>query len=409
MTGLRITVLASAIVALGLSSPRFPLVQERPPATSSPEGGDATVAIVFHDAPGDDTFGTVTVTGLPENELSKLEAMQLERSSWIEFFSVHTSNSKLERSEQPAVLGSYAIERGGIRFRPRFPFVAGMSYQGQFDGSAFDRFADGSMTKTPSAVVDFTMPEPAGRASTTVEAVYPSATELPENLLRLYVYFSAPMRTKDVETHVHLYTATGEEVALPFVEIRNGLWDPMQQRLTLFFHPGRIKRGVAPNLEMGPALRRGESFRLVIEPGLKDVMGYPLAERFEKEINVGPPDRESPNPSDWEVSTPASAQAPLIIRFPEPLDYALLQRMVTVEQVGWGRVAGSVEVSKKEAHWQFWPDAPWAPGDYVIHVEPTLEDVAGNTFFYLFDEEMSEPKQEPPDAARNIEIEFRFP
>ncbi len=397
MTGLRITAFASAIIALGLSSPRFQ------------EGPRATVAIVFHDAPGDASFGTVAVTGLSEKELSKLGTMQLERSSWVELFAVHTSNSKLERLDQPSVLGSYVIEGGGIRFRPRFPFVAGMTYHGQFDGDAFDRLAGVGTTKTPSVLLDFTMPEPAGSASTTVEAVYPTATELPENLLRLYVYFSAPMRANSVEKYVHLYDGSGNEVALPFVEIRNGLWDPRQTRLTLFFHPGRIKRGVAPNLEMGPALRRGESFRLVIEPELKDAMGYPLAEGFEKEITVGPADRESPNQANWQVSTPPSAHTPLILRFPEPLDYALLQRMITVERVGGGRVAGNVEVSKHETHWQFRPDTPWAPGEYVIHVDPAVEDVAGNTFSYLFDEEMSGPKAESPDDPENIEIKFRIP
>ncbi len=97
--------------------------------------------------------------------------MKLERSSWVELFSVHTSNSKLERADQPSVLGSYVIERGGIRFRPRFPFVAGMSYHGEFDGEAFDRLAGEGTTKTPSAVLDFTMPAPARRASTAVEAI----------------------------------------------------------------------------------------------------------------------------------------------------------------------------------------------------------------------------------------------
>ena len=390
MTGLRSIVLIFSIVAL-----------------RTPPQDAAAVAIVFHDSSGDDAFGTVAVTGLPEKELSKLETMKLESSSWVELFSVHTSNSKLERADQPSVLGSYFIERGGIRFRPRFPFVAGMSYHSQFDGDAFDRLAGGGTTKTPSTVLDFTMPEPAGRASTAVEAVYPTATELPENLLRLYVYFSAPMRAKGVEKHVHLYDGAGQEVALPFVEIRDGLWDPMQRRLTLFFHPGRIKRGVAPNLELGPPLRQGETFRLVIDEGLKDAMGYPLAAGFEKEIKVGPADRESPNQADWEVSAPTSADAPLILRFPEPLDYALLQRMITVERVGGGRVAGDVEVSKNETHWKFVSDAPWAPGEYVIHVDPTLEDVAGNTFSYLFDEEMSAPTPAPPGEPRNIELRFR--
>ena len=43
-----------------------------------------------------------------------------------------------------------------------------------------------------------------------------------------------------------------------WIGINQELWDPGMQRLTLLLDPGRIKRGVGPNLEAGLALERGE-------------------------------------------------------------------------------------------------------------------------------------------------------
>ena len=46
------------------------------------------------------------------------------------------------------------------------------------------------------------------------------------------------------------------------LEVGEELWDADQCRLTLFFDPGRIKRGLRPHLEAGPPLTEGEAYRL---------------------------------------------------------------------------------------------------------------------------------------------------
>ena len=43
------------------------------------------------------------------------------------------------------------------------------------------------------------------------------------------------------------------------------------------------------------------------------------------------------------------------------------------------RVAGSVEVSEGETHWQFTPEKPWQAGAFDLVVDTSLEDLAGNT------------------------------
>jgi hypothetical protein len=162
-------------------------------------------------------------------------------------------------------------------------------------------------------------PQPAPSApAARVEAVYPSAETLPENQLRLYVWFSAPMRKRQVADGVRLIdVGSGEPVELPFVEVVDGLWDPSGHRLTLFFHPGRLKRGVGPRLALGPPLRQGRRYRLEIDAALRDGRGRSLASGCTKSFSVGPPDLRSPEaahgsrpPGRTQVDLPFTVAAP---------------------------------------------------------------------------------------------------
>ena len=70
----------------------------------------------------------------------------------------------------------------------------------------------------------------------------------------------------------------------------------------------------------------------------------------------------------------------LIVDFPRPLDYALLQRAITVDGV-----KGKVEASPGETQWRFTPETPWTQADYRLTVNTTLEDLAGNRVGRAFD------------------------
>jgi hypothetical protein len=380
-------------------------------------GGDATVApgevaaatpeIRFVDDPDDPSFGIVSVRGLPPSTLERLAGEPRERADWVTLFSVHTADAI--ESDRPAVLGDYAVEGDAIRFRPRFSFVPAMDYRARWNGSAVDRESGAPPGTTPDLEATFRMPEPEDRAATRVEAVYPSTARVPENLLRLYIHFSAPVDPKDVQRHVHLYDASGSEVAMPFVEVEHGLWDPGYRRLTLFLHPGRIKRGVAPNLEMGPPLKEGLTYKLVVDRELRDAGGRPLAERFERDLRVGPADRESPQTDRWRVAAPGSSGEPLRLDFPEPLDRALLGRWIAVVDSAGSRVDGHVKISRSETRWEFTPDGGWSPGEHTLMVHPALEDLAGNTLTHLFDEDPAHSSFGAGADPRPEELSFRVP
>jgi hypothetical protein len=294
-----------------------------------------------------------------------------------------------------------------LRFRPRFPFRPGLGYRARFDGAVFDRLSGTATGATPDLELRFEPPSSADGPATRVVAVYPSAEVLPENQLRLYVWFSAPMRRRRVVDGVRLVDVeSGAPVELPFVEVADGLWDPSGRRLTLFFHPGRVKRGVGPRLALGPPLRQGRSYRLEIDAALRDARGRPLAAGHSKSFFAGPPDRRSPEPATWRLAAPASVDDPLVVDFHEPLDHGLLLRLLEVVDAAGARLDGNVVVSRDESRWSFRPLAPWRPGVYRLRVATTLEDLAGNTPVRLFDEATAAGRAPPPPGRERLELQF---
>jgi hypothetical protein len=136
--------------------------------------------------------------------------------------------------------------------------------------------------------------------------VFPTADVLPENLLKFYVQFSAPMSEGAGLTHVRLLDAAGREVAAPFLSIAQELWDRSMTRLTVLIDPGRIKRDVRPNLEVGPVFEAGQSYTLAVDAAWRDAAGKPLKEAFRKNFRAGPADRVAIAPASWTVRAPAA-------------------------------------------------------------------------------------------------------
>lgn len=353
--------------------------------------------IELQELPERPEFGSVTVRGLSARFLSALTESAPDQFSWTDLFAVYTGEFCPAPGEQRAVLGTYSVEADGIRFRPRFPFDAGLNYCARFDSSRFNSPATETSAKGEALELVFSLPQPEREEPVRVEAVYPSGEHVPANLLRLYVHFSAPMRGKEVYRFIHLYDSAGEEVLLPFVEIPQGLWDPTQTRLTLFFHPGRIKRDVGPNLALGSPLREGATYRLVVDSGLQSIDGASLSDNFEREFVAGPEDRASPDPEEWLIESPRDAKDSLELVFGESLDHALLQRMIWVVDESGESLDGTITVEDEETRWIFIPASTWVDSDYLIMVDPALEDLAGNAIDHLFEEESR--VQEVPDPA----------
>jgi hypothetical protein len=223
------------------------------------------------------------------------------------------------------------------------------------------------------------VPAPDGHPTTRVVEVYPTALEVPENQLRIYITFSAPMGLKGGSEHVHLIDENGRMVADPFLPLEVDLWNQQRTRYTLLFDPGRVKRGVRPNEELGRSIVAGRTYTLVVDANWRDAAGQPLAAPFRREFRVGPPEERAIDPTAWRVDAPlAGTRDPLIVSFQRPLDYGLLHRALTVSSSTGDLVDGDMRVESTETRWLFIPQAPWQPGEYRLRAAAILEDPAGN-------------------------------
>jgi hypothetical protein len=239
-----------------------------------------------------------------------------------------------------------------------------------------------------------------------VLALYPGAAVLPENTLRFYLHFSVPMRRGQAYEHIRLEDGAGEQVAFPFLELAEELWGPEGKRLTLLFDPGRIKRGLKPRNEVGPPLEVGRSYTLTIDRAWEDDRGQRLAESHQKRFVVEAPDVVQPDPTSWHWRTPAAGTLePLIVTLPEPLDRAMLLRVLVPLDGAGGAVRGAVTVSEYETVWGFTPARPWRAGSFALSVRTTLEDRAGNSIARPFEVDLTATSRKPP-APDHIQLPF---
>jgi hypothetical protein len=180
---------------------------------------------------------------------------------------------------------------------------------------------------------------------------------------------------------------------LPFLELDEELWNPAMTRLTLIIDPGRIKRGVRPLEEVGPALEAGKRMRLVIDADWKDAAGKSLGRKFEKAFGVAPPDREPPDPVHWKVAPPqAGTRSPLVVQFGESMDHAIAQRLIEVRAANGRAIQGEVELADEERSWRFVPAEPWPAGTLEVVTPVTIEDLGGNNVGKPFDVDLFEQK-----------------
>jgi hypothetical protein len=244
------------------------------------------------------------------------------------------------------------------------------------------------------------IPKPPRGEPARVTAIYPSAATLPENQLRFYVHFSAPMSRGEAYSRVKLMKADGKVIERAFLEISGELWDSSGQRLTLLFDPGRVKQGLKPREEFGPVLVAGEKYVLAIDQGWHDAEGQPLAAGFEKRFATGLMVETAIEAKQWEITAPAAgSRDPLIVRFQRPLDHALLLRMITLEGPDKKQVAGDIATADDERRWEFRPEQPWATGAYSLIADKTLEDTAGNNLARAFEVDVFETVDKGPTAV----------
>lgn len=284
----------------------------------------------------------------------------------------------------PAMAGRVVRDGDDVCFVPRFPFVDGTSYTIAVAGV------------TVAVLIRPGLDRP---ATTEVLAIYPTAAEVPRNLLRFYIWFSAPMSEGYATGHVLLVDGAGNPMTGALLPAGTELWSADRRRLTVLLDPARIKRGLAAHRQVGYPLRCGEPFRVVVDDGFRDALGCPLHSAAERRYAVGADERRRVDPGAWTIRAPSGrTREPLEVTFDRPLDHGLLGRCLRVTGPGGQPVAGLRVPGPEERSWRLIPRHPWAPGTHQLTVDPVLEDLAGNSATRVFDRNLACPEDGPRPA-----------
>jgi hypothetical protein len=306
---------------------------------------------------------------------------------------VYVADAKKGPKEYAALTplaGTTDASADGLRFTPRFPPSPGTKYRLIFDTYT----AEFEVAKIPPA------------RPTEVIRIHPTSETVPDNLLRIYLRFSAPMSRGDVYKHVKLLRDDGTEVKDAFLEIGEELWTADGTRLTLLFDPGRVKRGLKPREVAGPVLETGKKYEVVVSKEWPDADGFPLKDDGRWKFAATDPDDTPIDPARWKL-TPPERKGALRVVFEKPLDHALVNRMVWVEKDG-KRLELPMGVPEDAA----WADigggnSVWAAGKYKLVIDTRLEDVCGNRVGQPFEVDVLKPvtqKLETKTVEREFEV-----
>ncbi len=358
-------------------------------AVAAPE--PLAVALV---TPTGATHPTVDLTGLTDEERDALRN-DAPAAVWEALLKVTVQAANPE-ALPPPVAGRYSVTDRGVRFTPAFPLQPGRRYDVRVDLGRFRRDEPHTLITTVALPRGVT---PVAEAR--VVGISPAGATVPENLLRIYVWFSAPMSRESGLPHVTLTDERTGVVAGAFLPVDGGFWNHDFTRYTLFFDPGRVKVGILPNEKMGRPLIAGHRYRLGIATTWRDAQGAPLVEPFEHRFTAGPAATAPLDLATWQiVAPPAGTREPVVLRPPVPLDHAIALRAIGITSAGGEAVDGDVSIDVTDTRWQLVPREPWRAGHYSVLALDTLEDPAGNRIGRAFETPIDDRRPAPTTAPR---------
>lgn len=300
----------------------------------------------------------------------------------------------IEDQQNPvAMLGSFGQKGDELLFTPMIPFTRGMRY----DVRVRNVRAGG-----------FEVPENTAGNAPNVTAIYPSADTLPENLLKVYLHFDQPMREGVSGKYVKLIKNGRDTIDGAFLDLQPELWNPERTVLTLWLDPGRIKRNLQPNKQLGAPMERSMRYQIAVSQAWTDTRGKKLANSYQKSFVTAIKDSLSPQPSQWTMVSPASAtKQPLKINFRESLDHSLLQEVLTIQNSNGTNVSGRWQTGDHEKQCSFIPDNDWKAGPYKIMIEPRLEDLAGNNLVRPFDRDVTKNPEAVTGKISRLQFQIK--
>jgi hypothetical protein len=304
---------------------------------------------------------------------------------------VYPASALASPGAPPTTEGRVAVDGADLCFVPRFGFVDGTVYAVVVDG---ERLADLARPR-------------AGRPSTAeVVGITPGTLRVPRNLLRVHVWFSAPMSEGQAASCLRLVDDDGGVLPHALLAVDDELWDADRRRLTVLLDPARIKRGLVAQRTLGYPLQTGRAFRVVVDEGFLDALGAPLRQGASRRYEVGADERRPVDPHAWTVRCPRTGTTDALrVGFDRTLDVALVPRCLTVHRAA-ERLAGRNEVAPDGGSWTFVPSRPWSAGPHALAVDDRLEDLAGNSVRRPFDRDLTDDPPERTPAAGPVTVGF---
>jgi hypothetical protein len=336
------------------------------------------------------TPAAVVVSGLSSGDVSAIRAVSASPEALEDLLRVRV------RGADTHMAGRHVVHDDRLEFVPAFPFDPGRDYAVTFDASAVPGWTRGGALRRV-----LSLPRPDLAPVTRVVAVYPSGGTWPSNLLRAYVVFSGSMSGESGLPFVTLEDETGQTIPDVFLPIEADFWNADRTRYTVFFDPGRVKRGIRPNREQGRALLPGRRYALEVSAAWRDAAGRSLTSSYRHGFVAGA-EVEAPLVVDaWRVQPPsARGRDPLAVVFPWAIDRGLADRSFIIVGPDGAGVTGESMMAAGEVEWRFTPREPWRPGEYRLIAEPILEDPAGNQIGRAFEVDMTRASPVVPNVRR---------
>jgi len=269
-----------------------------------------------------------------------------------------------------AMLGNYKVDANEIIFEPLVPFTRGLRYEVLVDNHILK---------------EITIPLMDSGEAPVLVVIYPTQDTVPENLLKIYLQFSKPMREGESVHYLTLLRNDRDTVPEVFLNLQPELWNDDRTMLTVWLDPGRIKRGLQPNRQLGAPLKKGEHYTLVVSDQWKDIQGAALPKSYYKKFSTTTRDSLSPDPRTWTIYPPTSHTNVLSIDLKSSLDYSLLNSTLHVVDMKEKTVVGQWQISNEEKNLSFTPNEPWKNGNFRLQIETRLEDLVGNNLNRPFD------------------------
>lgn len=293
--------------------------------------------------------------------------------------------------QNATILGNYKRIGDDIIFESLIPFTRGLRYV---------------LWLKNKRLSEITIPGLASGDNPALLAIYPSGDSLPDNLLKIYLRFSRPMREGQSQKYVSLVKNEIDTLSGVFLDLQPELWNADRTVLTLWLDPGRIKRDLQPNKRLGVPLQMGSRYQLVVSADWPDQQGATLAKTTSKTFSTVQRDSLSAIPARWTINPPqVGSVQPLEVAFGEALDYSLLTETLHLINEDGKAVSGKWQLADNEKRAFFTPSETWKADQYRVRIESRLEDLAGNNLNRPFDRDITR-KDQPVSTQPFVDLHF---